>query len=124
MKRFPNTLLGKILMGSVVVLLYFLGAKLGLSLAFKNGSVSPVWPPTGVALAVLLLLGPSFWPAVLIGAFLSNLFLTPVGPFVSGGISVGNTLEAVMGAYLLRKAFPGKDYFLRFKNVLQFLFFG
>jgi integral membrane sensor domain MASE1 len=40
-----------------VAAIYFLAAKLGLSLAFLNASVSPVWPPTGVAIAVVLWLG-------------------------------------------------------------------
>jgi integral membrane sensor domain MASE1 len=51
---------------------YFLTARLGLQLATVGHSVSLVWPPTGLALAVLLLSGRRLWPAVLVGAFAVN----------------------------------------------------
>jgi PAS domain S-box-containing protein len=124
MAYLPKTTLSRAFIIALLVLTYFLGAKLGFSLAFKHGSVAPVWPPTGIALAFLLLFGPSLWPAILFSAFLSNYILTPVGPFVSGGIAIGNTLEAVLGAYFLRKFFPANNYFSRFKNVVQFLLLG
>lgn len=84
----------------VVVLVYFGAARLGLSLAFINASVSPIWPPTGVAIAAVLLLGYRIWPAILAGAFLANIF-TPVSIGVAGFIAVGNTLEALSAAFLL-----------------------
>jgi len=62
---------------AVVTAAYFGAAKLGLSLAFIHANVSPVWPPTGVAIAAVLLLGYRIWPAILLGALLANLF-TPV----------------------------------------------
>ena len=52
---------------------YFVAGKLGLILAFLHVSASPVWPPTGLALAALLLFGIRFWPAIFLGAFLVNL---------------------------------------------------
>src|SRR5712691_9026747 len=52
--------------------IYFGAAKLGLSLAFFNANVSPVWPPTGIAIAAVLLLGYRIWPGILLGAFLAN----------------------------------------------------
>jgi integral membrane sensor domain MASE1 len=48
---------------------YFAAAKLGLSLAFVAEQVTVVWPPTGIALAALLLIGPNVWPGVALGAF-------------------------------------------------------
>lgn len=85
----------------VVAALYFAAAKLGLSLAFIHANVSPVWPPTGVAIAAVLLLGYRVWPAILVGAFLANLF-TPVPLATAAGIAIGNTLEALSGGLLLR----------------------
>jgi signal transduction histidine kinase/integral membrane sensor domain MASE1/CheY-like chemotaxis protein len=86
---------------AVVAAIYFFAAKLGLSLAFINASVSPVWPPTGVAIAAVLLLGYRIWPGIIVGAFLANFF-TPVPMAIAGGIAVGNTMEAVSAGLLLR----------------------
>ena len=78
---------------------YFAAARLGLLLATVHGSVSPVWPATGVAIAALILGGQRMWPGVALGAFLANA-LTPVPLVAVAGIAAGNTLEAVVGAWL------------------------
>ena len=81
---------------------YFASAKMGLSLAFLAEQVSPVWPPTGIALAAVLLLGYQVWPGIALGAFLANV--TANEPILTAcGIAAGNTVEAVMGAWLLRR---------------------
>src|SRR5436309_2709344 len=71
---------------------YFSLGKFGLSLAFINASASAVWPPTGVALAVLLLFGLRLWPGIFIGAFLVNI-TTQGSVLTTLGIAAGNTLE-------------------------------
>src|SRR2546425_13319340 len=86
----------------IVAGVYFLAAKLGLSLAFLNASVSPVWPPTGVAIALVFLLGYRSAPGVLLGALIANYFLTDVSLATAAGISIGNTLEATTAVDLLR----------------------
>ena len=48
---------------------YFVAAKLGLTMAFVAEQVTPVWPPTGIALAALVFFGPRVWPGVALGAF-------------------------------------------------------
>jgi integral membrane sensor domain MASE1 len=73
-----------------------------LHLAFATSSVTAVWPPTGIALAALVLWGPSMWPGVMLGAFLANAW-TGVPLVAVLGITCGNTLEAVVGAHLLRR---------------------
>jgi signal transduction histidine kinase/integral membrane sensor domain MASE1/CheY-like chemotaxis protein len=83
-----------------VTIVYFAAAELGLSLAFLHANVSPVWPPTGMAIAALLLLGYRAWPGILIGAFAAN-FLTPIPLTTAVGIAAGNTLEALTAAFLL-----------------------
>jgi PAS domain S-box-containing protein len=83
--------------------LYFVAARLGLRFASIGQSVSLVWPPTGLALAALVALGYRYWPGVAIGAFLANA-ATPVPLAAAAGIAVGNTLEALLAAYLLRRA--------------------
>ena len=109
----------RILTISGVTVVYFAAAELGLSLAFIHGNVSPVWPPTGVAIVSLLLLGFRVWPGILVGAFAAN-FLTPI-PFASAmGIAVGNTLEAVSAAFILR-TIGFNNSFDRAKHVAWFL---
>lgn len=103
-----------------LVTAYFLAAELGLSLATVHPNVSLVWPPTGVSLAGLLLLGYGLWPAITVGAFLANA-LTEVGTATAAGIAVGNTLEALLGVFLLRRFAGFRNSFDRPEDVLAFI---
>jgi signal transduction histidine kinase/integral membrane sensor domain MASE1/CheY-like chemotaxis protein len=97
---------------------YFAAAKLGLSLAFLAEQVTVVWPASGIALAVLLLYGYRFWPGIAVGAFLVN-WTVHEPPGVALGIAAGNTLEALLGTWLLRQG-PGFDNSLdRLRDVLE-----
>jgi integral membrane sensor domain MASE1 len=78
---------------------YYLAAKIGLRLALVRGQVTPLWPPTGISLSCLLLLGIRCWPGITVGAFLVNVAFGPSLPAVVV-ISAGNTL-AIVCAYLL-----------------------
>ena len=80
---------------------YFVIAKLGLRFATIGESISPVWPPTGFAIAALLLFGWRYWPAILAGAFLANV-TTHVPLLAAAAIGFGNAGEALLGAYLMR----------------------
>jgi len=82
---------------------YVAAAKLGIELPVAQGVITPVWAPTGIALAGLLLLGRNLWPAVAVGAFVANA-TSGASIAEAAGISVGNTLEAVVGATLLLRA--------------------
>jgi integral membrane sensor domain MASE1/anti-sigma regulatory factor (Ser/Thr protein kinase) len=92
----------RLALAGLVVAAYYGSAKIGLDLAFATSSVTAIWPPSGIALAALVLLGPRYWPAVALGAFLANAW-TDVPLITTLGITTGNTLEAVVGAYLLRR---------------------
>src|SRR5205823_8583686 len=92
---------GLLLIG-ILAVIYFIAGKLSLKLASLHASASPVWPPAGIALAALLFFGFRLWPAIFIGAFLFNL-TTPGNIFTSFGIATGNTLEAVIGAWLIQR---------------------
>jgi PAS domain S-box-containing protein len=102
----------------LVAAVYFGGAKLGLNLAVGHGVITPVWPPTGIAIAALLLLGPRLWPAVAIGALAGNA-TSGVSLWVAAGIAVGNTLEAVVAVYLLRRI-SFRESFERVVDVVRF----
>ncbi|MGW3951230.1 MASE1 domain-containing protein [Streptomyces sp. NPDC004752] len=86
-----------------VFALYYASGRLGLLQQLVRGQVTPLWPPTGVALAGLLLLGQRVWPGIALGAFLINISLGPSLPAVLA-ITTGNTLAPLCSAALLRHA--------------------
>ena len=57
---------------ALLAAIYIVAGKLGLALAFLNPSATAVWPPTGISLAAVLLFGPRVWPAIFLGAFITN----------------------------------------------------
>jgi len=99
---------------------YFIAGKLGLSLAFFHASATPVWPCTGLALTALLLVGYRFWPGVWLGAFLVNLS-TYGTVLTSASIATGNTLEALLGAYLINRFANGRCVFDRAADTFKFI---
>src|SRR5438477_872523 len=104
---------------SVLTLLYFLVGKLSLKLAFLHASASPVWPPAGIALAALIVLGYRVWPAIFVGAFLVNA--TTAGNIATSlCIATGNTLEALCGAWLVNRFANGMRVFDRSQDVFKF----
>src|SRR2546421_8340485 len=102
-----------------LTLIYLIAGKLALQLAFLHKSASPVWPPAGIALAALLVLGYRVWPAIFVGAFVVNFWTTP-NILVSLGIASGNTLEALCGALLVNRFADGMQVFDRPQNVFKF----
>ena len=86
----------------VVAGLYYGSARAGLLQQLVRGQVTPLWPPTGIALASLLLRGPRVWPGIALGAFLVNVSLGPSIPAVLS-IVLGNTLAPLCSYTLLRR---------------------
>src|SRR5881396_2940005 len=103
----------------ILAVIYFIAGKLGLMLASLHASASPVWPPAGIALAGLLLLGYRAWPAIFIGAFLVNV-TTAGNVATSFAIATGNTLEALVGAWLVNRFASGTNVFDRLQGVFKF----
>ena len=100
--------------------MYIVAGRLSLLLAFANANASPVWPPTGLAIGALLVLGLRAWPAIAVGAFIVNL--TNSGDVVAAFlIAVGNTLEAVAAAWLTLRYARGRAAFNSTRNVLRFV---
>ena len=97
-----NQPLWLILAGLGTVLLYTLSAELGLLLAMVHHNVTSVWPPSGIALAALLIFGIRLWPAVTIGAFTVN-YIEGLSLLPAIGIATGNTLAALTGVLLIQK---------------------
>jgi len=86
----------------LVGLAYYLGAELGLSLPLVESNVTPLWPPTGIAVAALLVFGRSLWPAVAVAAFAVNLPIS-TGALPAAVTAVGNTLAPVIAVTLLQR---------------------
>jgi len=108
---------------AVLAGVYYGAAKLGLNLAFTSPSVTAIWAPTGIALAAVLLWGYRVWPGVALGALLANAW-TGVPFFAVLGITVGNTLEALAGAYLLRELADFRASLERVRDVIALAILG
>jgi signal transduction histidine kinase len=94
---------GRALGSLALAAVYFGAARAGLSLATVGHSVTLVWPPTGLALAILLLHGRQLWPGVALGAFVVNATTPGVPWYVAACMAIGNTSEALLGTALLRR---------------------
>ncbi len=118
-KRKPRSVFFKLAIIAFLAVLYFFAGKLGLSLALVNPSATAVWPAAGIALAAFLIFGEYVWPGILLGAFLVNIF-TSGSPLPSFTIAIGNTLEGMVGAYLVSRFAHGIHAFDRAQDVLKF----
>jgi signal transduction histidine kinase len=104
----------------VLALIYVLAGKVGLQLAVFHPSATPAWPPTGISLAAFLLFGYWVWPAIFLGAFVVNL--TTAGSIATSlGIATGNTLEGLLGAFLVNHFANGRKVFARQRDALTFV---
>src|SRR5690242_2585266 len=80
---------------------YYGAAQIGYTVKFSGAVAAIVWLPVGVGIAFLYLGGLSLWPGVVLGDLLANhVSALPVGASV--GQAIGNTLEVVVAAYLIR----------------------
>lgn len=108
---------------------YYAAARLGLLLAFADTNASPVWPPSGIAFAALLLLGYRAAPGIALGAFAANFAVFAANHVAAGStsvmvslaIAIGNTLEAVVGLYLLRRWVKSEHFLTNPLTAAQFV---
>jgi signal transduction histidine kinase/integral membrane sensor domain MASE1 len=116
----PKRLVSQLALVVGLTLIYFAAGTLGLRLAFVNASATAVWPPTGIALAAFVMLGYRIWPAILLGAFLVNV--TTSGAIATSiAIAVGNTLEGVIGGYLVNRFSHGRHVFERARDLFSYV---
>src|SRR5215213_1432949 len=112
-----------VVLSLVVAIVYFAAAELGLSLASLHSNVTPVWPPTGIAIASLLIFGRRIWPGIFLGALAANLLTDiPVGSSI--GIAIGNTLEALTACWLLQRATSWQSAFDSVGGVMRFVVYA
>ncbi|MGH9326753.1 MAG: MASE1 domain-containing protein [Terriglobia bacterium] len=105
---------------AAIGLAYFLTGKLELRLAIVNRTV---WAPAGIALFAFLVFGRKIWPAILVAAFAVSA-TTSGSILASFGIAVGNTLEGMVGSYLIIRFADGQDVFLKSRNVFRFALYA
>lgn len=103
---------------------YFAGGELGLSIPYVGSNITLFWPPSGIALAALLVWGPAYWPGILLGALTVNLTAGNLALPVALGISLSNTAGPVLGALLLKQAAGLRNGFIRERDVTAFLLIG
>jgi signal transduction histidine kinase len=114
----------------LMALIYYLSARLGYYLIFKSTSALPVWPPSGIAFALIILLGRSSWPGITIGALIANIMSfwnNPALPahtiiYASSFIAMGHTLETLAGNFLMKSWIKGDYPFTRARDAFRFLF--
>ncbi len=107
----------------IIGVIYYVTGKFGLKFAFVNPSATAIWAPTGIAIASILLYGKKMWPAVFLGALFTNL--TTAGTIgTSVGIAIGNTLEGVAGAYLIKKYANGIKSYEKVRDVFSATLFS
>ncbi|OYW63257.1 MAG: sensor histidine kinase [Hydrogenophilales bacterium 16-64-46] len=83
-------------------MVYFAAAHAGLMFAIVGSTVTLVWPPSGIALVAILAFGYRIAPGIALGAFLANAW-TGLPLMIAAGIATGNVLEALAGAWLLKR---------------------
>jgi signal transduction histidine kinase len=100
----------------VVAGLYYGAGKLGLAIAYLNGAVAAMWPPVGVGVGAIYLLGLRIVPAVVVADLLLGDYSTPVGTVVAQ--TVGNTVAVVAAALLLRRLIGSRTALDHVRDVL------
>ncbi|WP_438948628.1 MASE1 domain-containing protein [Streptomyces atratus] len=105
-----------------VAVCYFATARLGLLQEVVRGQVTPLWPPTGIAVAALLVFGMRIWPGIALGALVVNIFIGPsVVPVLF--IAAGNTLAPICSYLMLRRA-GFHNALDRLRDALALVFLG
>jgi integral membrane sensor domain MASE1 len=84
----------------IVAVAYYVAARLGLRVALIEENVTPLWPPTGIALVAFLVFGRALWPGVALAAFAVNLPIN-TNVLAAAATAAGNTLAPLVAASLL-----------------------
>lgn len=107
----------------LIVLVYLVTGEMGLRVEAVSGFATLVWLPSGISLAAIILWGYKVWPGIFVGALLTNL-LHGAPLQVSWGIGVGNTLEAMVGTYMLRRFAYFRNSIDRLQDVMGIIVLG
>jgi serine phosphatase RsbU (regulator of sigma subunit)/anti-sigma regulatory factor (Ser/Thr protein kinase) len=118
----PRSAAARALSLVLVALAYYASARLGLSLSLVDANVTPLWPPTGVAVAALLVLGRRMWPAVAVAALAVNVPISET--FLAAVVTaVGNTVAPYLAVVLMDRVAFRRDL-ARLRDALAIIFLG
>jgi signal transduction histidine kinase/ActR/RegA family two-component response regulator len=82
--------------------LYIVTARLGTTLLQTSGpSNALIWPPAGIAFAMVVIYGYKMWPAIFVAAAL-NSYLNDSSIIVLLGTALANTVQPIIGNYFLQ----------------------
>ncbi|HEX9432141.1 MAG TPA: MASE1 domain-containing protein [Burkholderiales bacterium] len=105
---------------ALLAAVYFAAAKVSLLVAIPPGYATAIWPPSGIALAALLLWGNRLWLGVWIGSFAANLTVEGA-VLASAVIATGSSLQAFVVASLIRRTLGVPRRFAQVREVLIFV---
>ena len=117
----------------ILAIIYFLTAKLGQIFAISPGNITPVWIPSGIILAAVLMKGHRVWIGIFLGAFAGNVFSyfntdsvqTIINSLIAGTANgIGDALCAVVGGFLILKTTKTNFPFTKTEYLFKFLIFG
>ncbi len=126
-------ILRKIVEIVILMVIYIITARIGQLLSIPPGNVTPVWIPSGIMLAAVLLRGYWIWPGIFLGAFIGNTWayfdvstLQKIGLSVFSGSmnGTGDVLCAVVAAYLINKAKKTDWFFNKSSLMAKFIIWG
>jgi PAS domain S-box-containing protein len=103
----------------IVAAIYIGIAQSARLLPSMNPVATPLWPPTGFALATLLLRGYRIWPAILAGSA-SHLMANP-SVLEIGSVAIGTLFAAIAGTWLIRRLSNGRQTFRSPSNIAKFV---
>ena len=114
------------IMGLVMALAYCLAAKIGRCFAMLHSNVTPLWPPSGLALAALYSGRKGILPGVFLGCFFSSVDLNipPVVHTVTLDlwIAASVTSTTYVGFWVIKKFSSDTYPFNTFHDVMIFIF--
>jgi two-component sensor histidine kinase/integral membrane sensor domain MASE1 len=117
----------------IVAVIYCCAAKLGQTFAIPPGNITPVWIPSGIMLAAILIRGYYIWPGIFLGAFIGNVwaYIDPGSVlnvlkclFTGAANGIGDVLSAAGAAYLIVRTTGTKNPFARSADFVKFIAFG
>lgn len=127
--RLKNNIFTDLAYTTSLSLAYAIAGKLALMLALPPGYATAIFPPAGIAVAALLLWGNRIWPGVFFGSLLLNLWvgaeqgaLTVSGLQVAVSAAMGASLQALAGAWLVRRFVGFPTALTKDQDILRFMF--
>jgi signal transduction histidine kinase/integral membrane sensor domain MASE1/CheY-like chemotaxis protein len=110
----------------VMAIAFYCGARVGLLLTLPHTDIGLLWPPAGIAIALMTRWGYRTWPGIIVGACAANLpLLLPyhsaaTAIAIAGSQAIADVAATMLGAYWLRSALRGGTPFGQLPDVVRF----